>query len=93
MIIINNNIFKVDVNNNNSSNDNEETSRNGYNHQSYQSMLNIPGANELILKQIKEYINEKYPNIQNRMEMIKEKLEEFRKKFFRKSKNKYGNYQ
>jgi hypothetical protein len=73
--------LKVDVNyNNNLSNDNEEVSKNGFNHQLDQSTLNIPGANDSLLKQIMGYINQKYPDLQNRVEMIKEKWKEFKKR-------------
>jgi hypothetical protein len=63
---------KVDVNNN-LSNDNKE-------YQLSQSTLNISGANDLLLKQIEGYLNQKYPDFQNKMEIIKEKWKEIQKR-------------
>jgi hypothetical protein len=55
------------------SSDNKEASEDGYIHQLYQTTLEIPETNELMLKQMKEYVHKKYSDIQDNIEMIKEK--------------------
>jgi hypothetical protein len=48
---------------------------NGFSHLA-NLMSNVPGANHLILEQIQKYILEKYPDMQNNLDLIKKKLQQ-----------------
>jgi hypothetical protein len=57
----------------------EEAFINGFSQLS-KSMSNIPGANQLILEQIQKHILEKYPDMQDKLGLIKDKLQELQEK-------------
>jgi hypothetical protein len=57
----------------------EEAFINGFNQLS-KSMIDIPGANQLILEQIQKHILEKYPDMQDKLSLIKDKLQELQEK-------------
>jgi hypothetical protein len=73
VIKVNKTNYKVDVEVN-MSND-EEAFINGFNHLS-NLMSNVSGANHLILEQIQKYILEKYPDMQNKLDLVKNKLQQ-----------------
>jgi hypothetical protein len=73
--------YKVDDNINVPNN--EEAFINGFNQLS-KSMSNISGANQLILEQIQKYVLEKYPDMQDKLDFIKEKLQVLQEKVLSK---------
>jgi hypothetical protein len=63
---------------------------NGFNQLS-KSMSNILGANQLILEQIQKYILEKYPSLQNKLGLIKDKLRELQERVLSRNSEKSDN--